>query len=372
MKYLSILKNKYSFLQRYPGYISSIVYNNLINIENITVYKCILYKIVLGEQKYSIREIYYQYKYIYKEMSTLVYYIHKVKKELNISIEEMNIVQIPKGIVYGAYRIQYNHQYRIEYSYKSILYNTEQKYNTISRIDCIDIIDRIDDNIDIYEGSNEYIDASTRKDLTDKIDMIDMIDKMDRTSVIDTYSIYSTVPYSVNISEVITKMNIVLVVEKETGFNAILRYLKEIEKRTRKRIMLVSGKGYPCSNTLKFLMKIRNIPILGLFDCDPHGLNIYKVYKYGSKRAPELKVPQIIRIGIEIDDIYSTSTLATITDPSLECSLLHSLARLNDSALEEDIRKMVSRKYKASIEDTFIQNDIIRYITEKIIKYTNE
>ncbi|KCZ81511.1 hypothetical protein H312_01089 [Anncaliia algerae PRA339] len=56
---------------------------------------------------------------------------------------------------------------------------------------------------------------------------------------------------------------------------------------------MVTGKGYPCTNTIKFLEKV-NMPIFGLFDFDPYGLNIYLNYK---------KHVNIERIGLSSEDI---------------------------------------------------------------------
>ncbi|RVD93304.1 subunit A of DNA topoisomerase VI [Tubulinosema ratisbonensis] len=83
-----------------------------------------------------------------------------------------------------------------------------------------------------------------------------------------------------------------LVIEKESLFNFICNFNK-IED-----CLLVTGKGYPCKNTVKFLQRV-SIPIYGLFDFDPFGLNIFINYS---------KYIKITRIGLKLEDILINNT----------------------------------------------------------------
>lgn len=78
----------------------------------------------------------------------------------------------------------------------------------------------------------------------------------------------------------------ILVVEKESVFRNIVNE-SSAERNFFASALLVTGKGYPCLFTrqlLKYLsVKYPNIPIYGLFDCDPYGMDIYHCYKYGSR-----------------------------------------------------------------------------------------
>ena len=78
----------------------------------------------------------------------------------------------------------------------------------------------------------------------------------------------------------------VLLIEKETVFRNIVDCSTIIEKAVG-TFVSITGKGYPCISTKQFLklvsLKYPNIPIFGLFDCDPYGMDIYFVYKYGSR-----------------------------------------------------------------------------------------
>ena len=74
--------------------------------------------------------------------------------------------------------------------------------------------------------------------------------------------------------------------------------------------MRFQGKGYADLATLEFLNLVHSarphMPILGVFDCDPHGINIMRTYKYGSRRLSHEKnalVPGLQWLGVKIDDV---------------------------------------------------------------------
>ncbi|EOB14275.1 Meiotic recombination protein spo-11 [Nosema bombycis CQ1] len=80
------------------------------------------------------------------------------------------------------------------------------------------------------------------------------------------------IPDMNQVLEVTTSANFCLVVEKDTIFSRILRS-KNLSDHVP--FLLVCGKGYPCRNTLLFLSKLKIKKILGLFDYDPYGLDIF-------------------------------------------------------------------------------------------------
>ncbi|CAH8499989.1 unnamed protein product [Schistosoma margrebowiei] len=75
----------------------------------------------------------------------------------------------------------------------------------------------------------------------------------------------------------------ILIIEKDTIFRKLLSE-KFYEKF--KPCLLVTAKGYPDLITRQFLAQINyihpNIPMIGLFDADPHGINVFCTYKYGT------------------------------------------------------------------------------------------
>lgn len=78
--------------------------------------------------------------------------------------------------------------------------------------------------------------------------------------------------------------------------------------------MSFQGKGYADLATLEFLNLIHSarplMPILGVFDCDPHGIEIMRTYKYGSQRLSHeenARVPGLQWLGVKIEDILRAS-----------------------------------------------------------------
>jgi len=72
----------------------------------------------------------------------------------------------------------------------------------------------------------------------------------------------------------------------------------------------MQGKGYPDLSTRRFLRHVLNttpipIPIFGLFDGDPDGLDIYRCYQMGSKSlAQEMacNIPELQWLGMDMTD----------------------------------------------------------------------
>ncbi|KAH9385668.1 meiotic recombination protein SPO11 [Nematocida major] len=163
----------------------------------------------------------------------------------------------------------------------------------------------------------------------------------------------------------IAASRVVLVVEKEAVFNEIVQKKARLEEVLGEPAIIVTGKGYPCRNTLLFLMMASNMQVFGLFDCDPHGLCIYTVYKHGSRRNPALKVPGIKRIGVFLHDLQERGeSLQEITEERQLSLVKNLLARHRE--LGNDINIMEKTRKKASIEDISGSREIAEYVAQKI------
>lgn len=208
------------------------------------------------------REIYYQSPNIFKKQSRVSHFLHQLSSRLNVDLKDFNIMPSTKGVFIG----------------KVVFYCRDGKSRTM------------------FSG---------------------------------------LIPDMTNVTEIEVFHAKVLVVEKDC-------LLAFIQQSVRTECLLVSGKGYPCKNTITFLEmlqhtllknKIETIAseckndhnegkckndhnedkreisqdkykckIFGLFDLDPSGLHIFKVYKYGSIKSPHFI--QIQRIGLTSKDIY--------------------------------------------------------------------
>uniref|UniRef100_A0A1I7UCT1 DNA topoisomerase (ATP-hydrolyzing) n=1 Tax=Caenorhabditis tropicalis TaxID=1561998 RepID=A0A1I7UCT1_9PELO len=116
-------------------------------------------------------------------------------------------------------------------------------------------------------------------------------------------------------SDLVTEADFILVVEKDTVFQKLI---DENFQQTFPRGILVTSKGYPdisTRNVLKMLCEKKKFPTYGLFDADPHGIEIYLTYKYGAaKETAEGRgafVPSIQWIGL-----FPTDFNRFIIDPT--------------------------------------------------------
>ncbi|KAJ8653396.1 hypothetical protein O0I10_010942 [Lichtheimia ornata] len=98
-----------------------------------------------------------------------------------------------------------------------------------------------------------------------------------------------------------------LIIEKEASFRHLVASGFSTMFPTG---MLITGRGYPDLATrhmVKYMSaQDRTLPIIALVDCDPYGLDIYSVYKWGSQAqafdSPNLAVPSIQFLGLSMQD----------------------------------------------------------------------
>ncbi|KAI8886596.1 DNA topoisomerase IV, alpha subunit [Backusella circina FSU 941] len=110
------------------------------------------------------------------------------------------------------------------------------------------------------------------------------------------------------VAEIHCRAKYMIVIEKEATF----RHLVSVGfcQSLPQSCILVTGKGYPDLSTRQFVkyfsIHYSNSPILALMDNDPHGLDIYAVYKWGARSfafdVNNLAVPSIRLIGMVCSD----------------------------------------------------------------------
>ncbi|KAF2402933.1 DNA topoisomerase IV, alpha subunit [Trichodelitschia bisporula] len=97
----------------------------------------------------------------------------------------------------------------------------------------------------------------------------------------------------------------ILVIEKEATFHSLA--VSPFWETIKSRGIILTAKGYPDLSTRAFLRFLSShaphVPILGLADFDPDGIEIFSVYKHGSMALPHenaaLKVPSLHYLGID-------------------------------------------------------------------------
>ncbi|KAL1871083.1 endodeoxyribonuclease [Diaporthe australafricana] len=104
----------------------------------------------------------------------------------------------------------------------------------------------------------------------------------------------------------------IMVIEKEATFRTLAasQYWRHC---IHGQGAMITGKGYADLATLEFLNLVHSvrplIPILGVVDCDPHGIDIMRTYKYGSQRLSHeenARVPGLQWLGVKMDDILGS------------------------------------------------------------------
>lgn len=95
------------------------------------------------------------------------------------------------------------------------------------------------------------------------------------------------IPEIVDVKSVILKTKIILIIEKDTVF----------ENVCCESLVVICGKGYPCTNTISLLKMLEpHVKMYCLTDLDPYGLHIYTNYKK--------HIPSVQRIGLSSEDVF--------------------------------------------------------------------
>ena len=89
--------------------------------------------------------------------------------------------------------------------------------------------------------------------------------------------------------------------------------------------IVVTGCGYPPLSvraTVKKLASQFSIPVVGLFDYNPHGIRILLTYKFGSRamglESHAFAVDGICWLGVHHDDIFDTDKRCLIDESALQ------------------------------------------------------
>ncbi|RTG85218.1 meiotic recombination protein SPO11, partial [Schistosoma bovis] len=195
-------------------------------------------------------------------------------------------------------------------------------------------------------------------------------------SQVDYYS-KSSVCLSTGYTECLPQF--ILIIEKDTIFRKLLSE-KFYEKF--KPCLLVTAKGYPDLITRQFLAQINcmhpSIPMIGLFDADPHGINVFCTYKYGTtnpmmqnENGSPIKISNLQLCGLLPSELSSLqikeTNLLKLTkrDKSLLNSMKKRLYIQQESILLEQINYLLLTEMKAELEilntiqSTYLTNEYL-------------
>ncbi|KAF8210596.1 Spo11/DNA topoisomerase VI subunit A [Mycena galopus ATCC 62051] len=154
----------------------------------------------------------------------------------------------------------------------------------------------------------------------------------------------------------------VLLVEKDAVFQTLCRVRFASHPALPGRGLIITGKGYPDVATRQLVATLssflpRRIPLLGLVDGDPYGIDILFVYKYGSRamahEVDKLAAPRVKYLGVLASELASygvdRDALLPITKAD-EKKALTMLGRPIPVKWRKELQHMLHTRRKAEIE----------------------
>ena len=161
---------------------------------------------------------------------------------------------------------------------------------------------------------------------------------------------YLTENFSVQIDNNINTF--ILIVEKETLFFNLIENTDFLNSFPN--VILITGKGYPDYMTKVFIKKFseqikqRMIPLFYFGDNDPHGIEIFLNYLYGSKQSSRenesIAINSIKWIGLTNETIEKVSDTKMIVDSEANSESSTGLIKLSPKEIKK-IQLMKQREY---------------------------
>eukprot|EP00116_Pleurobrachia_bachei_P006111 sb/3466373/ len=163
----------------------------------------------------------------------------------------------------------------------------------------------------------------------------------------------------------------ILIVEKD----AVFRTLCEKVLWNSVPVIMITGRGYPCLAVREVASRLEkqfSLPVLGLFDYNPHGLQILMTYKFGSTRMGREGVEHRCNIrwlGLHSSDVQGVVGEQVKSFTDRDGNLCRSL--LNHPYIEEapsyrrEVEEMEKKAVKIELEAI---SDLKEFVVNKILK----
>ena len=163
----------------------------------------------------------------------------------------------------------------------------------------------------------------------------------------------------------------VLVVEKDAVFKSLCEKVIWNEVPC----VLITGRGYPGLAVREVVSRCEkqfNIPVLGLFDYNPHGLQILLTYRFGSARIGREGIKHtsnVLWLGLHWHDVKDANSkhfkVFSNNDKQLCDSLLSQPFINQDRKFYEEVAQMKRHQVKLELESL---EDLKQFVVNKIIK----
>ena len=122
-----------------------------------------------------------------------------------------------------------------------------------------------------------------------------------------------------SLSDILTSANFILVVEKDAVFQRLLE--DGIFSGCLPSLIMVTGKGVPDLATRQLVHLLSSqfkLPVLILTDCDPYGLEIFFMYKYGSLAMSWAAEPLAVSSSVWLGLLPSELSVLDIGNSSMK------------------------------------------------------
>ena len=184
-----------------------------------------------------------------------------------------------------------------------------------------------------------------------------------------------------------TSAMFVLVVEKDAVFQRLLEE-ELLTSGVLPSMIMITGKGVPDLATRQLVRMLSvtyfNLPVLVLTDCDPYGLDIFLMYKFGSLAmtwaAEALNVSTAVWLGMTPSDILSLEIARDSTRPHSQ----HDVKRMMDLSkreylqagagnerLAEELEKMWTLGRKAEIQQ-IVESRNVGFLAQEYLPWKIE
>ena len=170
----------------------------------------------------------------------------------------------------------------------------------------------------------------------------------------------------------------ILIVEKD----AVFTYLCGQRIWDTLPCIVVTGCGYPPLSVRALVKQLAgqlSLPVLGLFDYNPHGLRILLTYKFGSTRMgleAHAYATDVKWLGVHHDDVFDDQGQATIEQSALQqwslsddrtfTGVLGQVQAMGNPFYRREVKLMGERRVKAEIEA--LNNGGFDSLEQKIIQ----
>ncbi|KAJ8457273.1 hypothetical protein ONZ45_g18376 [Pleurotus djamor] len=227
------------------------------------------------------------------------------------------------------------------------------------------VLDRIiDDLAATFGGERSHLNVrATSKGLVSGSSLRIHLRSGETIDITDTEGVSIPVGEDIVSFGMVYAISWVLVVEKDAVFQSLCKLRITDHPAMPGRGLLITGKGYPDVATRQLVKALsdhlsQNVPLLGLVDGDPYGIDILSTYKFGSRSLQhenfKLAAARLEWVGVAFHDLSSIGVDIDALLPITKNDEKKALSMLSRPSMPNEWRRELMRilhtRRKAEIE----------------------